>query len=554
MQPIYKVRHCFGRSPRYSRRAARRRRRARARRRQPSTRTLRRAKRCAICRISRLRRRGRRSRRRHAELLLRARRDPARHRLSRAAAVARQLERPVPEVRRRHEGRRSRLRRPSLGARLRRREQQHGTRRRRRARRWFAFDNRQAEIDFGYRAVHLTANAGKAVVAAYYERPGGAFVFRRLLDGRPRGAHRSAAFPERLRRHRRRRARVHLPRAERGPHVAAAAPVPQRPRGHSRFRRRRRRQAREPAQARHSSPTLCWRAATERRHQGRRHRRAAQVRLRAEARSLASICAPTTWTPTPASRRRRSRRSRTSIAARTTAAAPRSSRAGVRRRARLDGYIPQSSNQMFPTISQLARPHGVPVLRERSRRAGPRANDLTYVPDKKATPPEWAWWEFDIDDSRPARRPHEVADERDGSRSRAVSARGEGKLILWHGWNDAGAPPGRLWTTTTRRRDDVRRRPAPRASTRACSCFPAWGIAEGVQGRTLGTRSRRWLNGWRTARRPTLVAGHTTDGRVDNERLSARIRRSRATRDPPAAERPANWIADELHLPLGCAG
>ena len=35
---------------------------------------------------------------------------------------------------------------------------------------WYAFDNRQAEIDFGYRAVHLTANAGKAVVAAYYER------------------------------------------------------------------------------------------------------------------------------------------------------------------------------------------------------------------------------------------------------------------------------------------------------------------------------------------------------------------------------------------------
>ncbi|HEY3518890.1 MAG TPA: tannase/feruloyl esterase family alpha/beta hydrolase, partial [Gammaproteobacteria bacterium] len=36
---------------------------------------------------------------------------------------------------------------------------------------WFAFDNRQAEIDFGYRAVHLTANAGKNVVAAYYDRP-----------------------------------------------------------------------------------------------------------------------------------------------------------------------------------------------------------------------------------------------------------------------------------------------------------------------------------------------------------------------------------------------
>src|SRR5690606_3138187 len=35
----------------------------------------------------------------------------------------------------------------------------------------FARDNLQAVIDFGYRAVHLTANASKALVRAYYERP-----------------------------------------------------------------------------------------------------------------------------------------------------------------------------------------------------------------------------------------------------------------------------------------------------------------------------------------------------------------------------------------------
>ena len=34
----------------------------------------------------------------------------------------------------------------------------------------FGFNNRQAEIDFGYRAVHLTANASKSVVTAYYGR------------------------------------------------------------------------------------------------------------------------------------------------------------------------------------------------------------------------------------------------------------------------------------------------------------------------------------------------------------------------------------------------
>jgi Tannase and feruloyl esterase len=34
----------------------------------------------------------------------------------------------------------------------------------------WAYENRQAEIDFGYRAVHLTVNAGKTLVAAYYGR------------------------------------------------------------------------------------------------------------------------------------------------------------------------------------------------------------------------------------------------------------------------------------------------------------------------------------------------------------------------------------------------
>ena len=48
---------------------------------------------------------------------------------------------------------------------------------------WFAFDNRQAEIDFGYRAVHLTANAGKSVVAAYYERPAAHSYFEGCSTG-----------------------------------------------------------------------------------------------------------------------------------------------------------------------------------------------------------------------------------------------------------------------------------------------------------------------------------------------------------------------------------
>ena len=60
---------------------------------------------------------------------------------------------------------------------------------------WFAFDNRQAEIDFGYRAVHLTANAGKAVVAAYYERPATRSYFEGCSTGGREGLIEAQRFP-----------------------------------------------------------------------------------------------------------------------------------------------------------------------------------------------------------------------------------------------------------------------------------------------------------------------------------------------------------------------
>ena len=58
-------------------------------------------------------------------------------------------------------------------------------------------------------------------------------------------------------------------------------------------------------------------------------------------------------------------------------------------------YVPHAGNGMFPEHLYNARDHtaflfyesdpGVPV---------PRANDLSYTPDKGASPPEWAWWEL----------------------------------------------------------------------------------------------------------------------------------------------------------------
>ena len=167
-------------------------------------------------------------------------------------------------------------------------------------------------------------------------------------------------------------------------------------------------------------------------------------------------------------------------------------------------YIPHAGNQMFPTHLFNARDHaaflfyendpGVPV---------PRANDLTYVPDKTATPPEWAWWEFDIDDLTAGKSDlmKSLMNATDPDLQRFL-VRGDRKLILWHGWNDAGAPPeptkdyyDQVVATTfggdrAQAREDAR-----------LFMFPGMGHCGGGPGQTRGIRSRLSSSGSRTARR-----------------------------------------------------
>src|SRR5690606_6228368 len=71
----------------------------------------------------------------------------------------------------------------------------------------------------------------------------------------------------------------------------------------------------------------------------------------------------------------------------------------------------------------------------------PDPSDLSIVPDKTATPPEFAWWEFDLDDftAGKAERMMAIMDATDPDLSRFL-LRGNGKLMLYHGWADPERP------------------------------------------------------------------------------------------------------------------
>jgi Tannase and feruloyl esterase len=178
--------------------------------------------------------------------------------------------------------------------------------------------------------------------------------------------------------------------------------------------------------------------------------------------------------------------------------------------------------------------------------APPDLNDVSYVPDAEATPPEWAWWQFDIDDVTRGKGDlmKSITDANDPDLTRFLRTNG-GKLILYHGWADALITPlgtvqyykDMVGTTyggdMDRAREDAR-----------LFMIPGMGHCGGGPGPNTWDKLPPLVAWVEQGTAPeSVVAAHLTNGTVDNRRPIFPYP-DQAVYDGPAggANDAANWV------------
>lgn len=212
------------------------------------------------------------------------------------------------------------------------------------------------------------------------------------------------------------------------------------------------------------------------------------------------------------------------------------------------GFIPHPGNRFFPGSLGTSGDHLNYIFYENDPGvAPPNLADVSYKLNKKATPPEWAWWEFNIDDvtAGKARLMMSIMNATDPDLTRFL-VRNNGKLLLYHGWCDAGpAPDGTVEyfnnvVKTTFAGD------AGEAGKRVrLFMVPGMGHCGGGPGPNSWDKLAPLVDWVEKAKAPdVVVATHSTGGKVDNERPVCAFPRKAVYTGPPGGQNlPANWIA-----------
>ena len=212
--------------------------------------------------------------------------------------------------------------------------------------------------------------------------------------------------------------------------------------------------------------------------------------------------------------------------------------------------IPHEGNNHFPGQMRLASDYvnylfyetdpGVPTA---------RPTDLSLAPDPSREPPEYAWWQFTFDDFTAGLGDtmRDITDADDPNLTRFLVQQG-GKLLIYHGWADAviqAEPMVDYYNEVV----EATFQGDSAAADDAVRLFMAPGMAHCGGGPGPNTWDRLApLVEWVENDTPpnALVATHLTDGLVDNERILCPYPQQARYAGPGNADDPMNWIASNF--------
>jgi feruloyl esterase len=210
--------------------------------------------------------------------------------------------------------------------------------------------------------------------------------------------------------------------------------------------------------------------------------------------------------------------------------------------------VPHAGNNLFPSHLGYEVDHVNFLFYEHDPGVRPPdVRDLSYVTDKKRMPPEFAWWEFNIDDVTAGKGDlmMSITDAKDPNLTRFLLTN-KGKFLIYHGWADGDVHPEPtvdyyndvVRTTFKGNMDEARRH---------VRLFMAPGMDHCGGGPGPDTWDRLApLVEWVEKGNPPdhLVATHETEGKVENERKICAYPQKAVYVGPAGGQNdPVNWVA-----------
>lgn len=214
-------------------------------------------------------------------------------------------------------------------------------------------------------------------------------------------------------------------------------------------------------------------------------------------------------------------------------------------------FIPYTGNRFNPGAVGLGGDHLNYLFYETDPGVAPsNLVDPTTRVDPEALPPQWAWWNFDIQDVPAGKGDvmRRITDATDPDLTRMLIDN-DAKLLLYHGWADALVVPQPTLTYYQDMVDETFGGDITAARERArLFMVPGMGHCRGGAGPDTWDRLQPLVD-WveRETAPDALIATHVTDGVVDNERpICAEPEHAVYTGPAGGADDPANWVAENF--------